>query len=88
VESDSEIAGPQGFRSRRILVQTNPGTKAGLDEGRFRRRAARFLLALKVVLSDRGSAPPLVFDEIDTASAARWLTPLAPGWRGSPARCR
>ena len=27
---------------------------------------ARFLLALKVVLADRGSAPTLIFDEIDT----------------------
>ncbi len=27
---------------------------------------ARFLLALKVILADRGSAPTLVFDEIDT----------------------
>jgi DNA repair protein RecN (Recombination protein N) len=27
---------------------------------------ARFLLAFKVVLADRGSAPTLVFDEIDT----------------------
>jgi DNA repair protein RecN (Recombination protein N) len=27
---------------------------------------ARFLLALKVVLADRGSAPCLVFDEVDT----------------------
>jgi DNA repair protein RecN (Recombination protein N) len=27
---------------------------------------SRFLLALKVVLSDKGSAPTLVFDEIDT----------------------
>jgi DNA repair protein RecN (Recombination protein N) len=27
---------------------------------------ARFLLALKVVLADKGSAPTLVFDEIDT----------------------
>jgi DNA repair protein RecN (Recombination protein N) len=27
---------------------------------------SRFLLALKVVLADRGSAPVLVFDEIDT----------------------
>jgi DNA repair protein RecN (Recombination protein N) len=27
---------------------------------------ARFLLALKVVIADRGSAPTLVFDEIDT----------------------
>jgi DNA repair protein RecN (Recombination protein N) len=29
---------------------------------------ARFLLALKVVLADRGSAPTLVFDEIDTGA--------------------
>ena len=28
---------------------------------------ARFLLALKVALADRGSAPTLVFDEVDTA---------------------
>ena len=27
---------------------------------------ARFMLALKVSLADRGSAPTLVFDEIDT----------------------
>ncbi len=27
---------------------------------------SRFMLALKVVLADRGSAPTLVFDEIDT----------------------
>jgi DNA repair protein RecN (Recombination protein N) len=27
---------------------------------------ARFLLALKVVLADRGSAPTLIFDEVDT----------------------
>jgi DNA repair protein RecN (Recombination protein N) len=28
---------------------------------------ARFMLALKVALADRGSAPTLIFDEIDTA---------------------
>ena len=28
---------------------------------------ARFLLALKVTIADRGSAPTLVFDEVDTA---------------------
>ena len=27
---------------------------------------SRFMLALKVVLADKGSAPTLVFDEIDT----------------------
>jgi hypothetical protein len=29
---------------------------------------SRFLLALKVVLADKGSAPTLVFDEIDTGA--------------------
>jgi len=50
-----------------FLVQTNPGTQPGLlmkvaSGGEL----SRFLLALKVVLADRGSAPVLIFDEIDT----------------------
>ena len=48
-------------------MQTNPGTKAGpLMKVASGGELSRFLLALKVVLSDRGSAPTLVFDEIDT----------------------
>jgi DNA repair protein RecN (Recombination protein N) len=48
-------------------VQTNPGTKPGpLMKIASGGELARFLLALKVVLADRGSAPTLVFDEIDT----------------------
>ncbi len=48
-------------------VQTNPGTAAGpLLKVASGGELSRFLLALKVVLADRGSAPVLVFDEIDT----------------------
>jgi len=48
-------------------VQTNPGTLAGpLLKVASGGELSRFLLALKVVLADRGSAPVLIFDEIDT----------------------
>ena len=48
-------------------VQTNPGTLPGpLMKVASGGELSRFLLALKVVLADRGSAPVLIFDEIDT----------------------
>jgi DNA repair protein RecN (Recombination protein N) len=48
-------------------VRTKPGTRPGpLMKIASGGELARFLLALKVVLADRGSAPTLVFDEIDT----------------------
>ncbi len=67
VESDPSAPGPQGFDRVEFWVQTNPGTKPGpLMKVASGGELSRFLLALKVVLSDRGSAPTLVFDEIDT----------------------
>src|SRR5258705_2949361 len=67
IESDPKSPGPQGFDRIEFWVQTNPGTKAGpLMKVASGGELSRFLLALKVVLSDRGSAPTLVFDEIDT----------------------
>jgi DNA repair protein RecN (Recombination protein N) len=67
IESDPESAGPQGFDHIEFWVQTNPGTRPGpLMKVASGGELSRFLLALKVVLSDRGSAPTLVFDEIDT----------------------
>ncbi|MDE2379136.1 DNA repair protein RecN [Bradyrhizobium sp.] len=67
VESDPNAPGPQGFDRVEFWVQTNPGTKPGpLMKVASGGELSRFLLALKVVLSDRGSAPTLVFDEIDT----------------------
>jgi DNA repair protein RecN (Recombination protein N) len=60
-------AGPHGIDRVEFWVQTNPGTKPGpLMKVASGGELARFLLALKVVLADRGSAPTLVFDEIDT----------------------
>ncbi len=67
IESDPASPGPQGFDRVEFWVQTNPGTKPGpLMRVASGGELSRFLLALKVVLSDRGSAPTLVFDEIDT----------------------
>ena len=67
VETDANAPGPQGIDRVEFWVQTNPGTRPGpLMKVASGGELSRFLLALKVVLSDRGSAPTLVFDEIDT----------------------
>ena len=67
IDSDAAAAGPDGFDRVEFWVQTNPGTRPGpLMKVASGGELARFLLALKVVLADRGSAPTLVFDEIDT----------------------
>ncbi len=67
IESDPASAGPNGIDRVEFWVQTNPGTRPGpLIKVASGGELARFLLALKVVLADRGSAPTLVFDEIDT----------------------
>ncbi|MDO8361011.1 MAG: DNA repair protein RecN, partial [Devosia sp.] len=56
-----------GFDQVAFHVQTNPGTLPGpLMKVASGGELSRFLLALKVVLADRGSAPVLIFDEIDT----------------------
>lgn len=67
IVSDAGAAGSHGIDRVEFWVQTNPGTKPGpLMKIASGGELARFLLALKVVLADRGSAPTLVFDEIDT----------------------
>jgi len=67
ITSDPAAAGPNGIDRVEFWVQTNPGTMPGpLMKIASGGELARFLLALKVVLADRGSAPTLVFDEIDT----------------------
>jgi DNA repair protein RecN (Recombination protein N) len=61
--------GPDGIDRVEFWVQTNPGTRPGpLMKIASGGELARFLLALKVVLADRGSAPTLIFDEIDTGA--------------------
>ncbi|WP_457487986.1 DNA repair protein RecN [Tardiphaga sp. P5_C10] len=67
VDSDAGTPGPQGIDRVEFWVQTNPGTRPGpMMKVASGGELSRFLLALKVVLSDKGSAPTLVFDEIDT----------------------
>ena len=67
VQSDEAGAQADGYDRIEFWVQTNPGTRAGpMMKVASGGELARFLLALKVVLADRGSAPTLVFDEIDT----------------------
>ena len=59
--------GPDGVDRVEFWVATNPGSRPGpLTKVASGGELARFMLALKVVLADRGSAPTLVFDEIDT----------------------
>ncbi|MFG1265193.1 MULTISPECIES: DNA repair protein RecN [Xanthobacter] len=67
VTTDPAAAGPGGQDQVEFWVRTNPGTRPGaLMKVASGGELARFLLALKVVLADRGSAPTLIFDEIDT----------------------
>ena len=65
--SEAVDEGPDGVDRIEFWVRTNPGTRPGpLMKVASGGELARFLLALKVVLADRGSAPTLIFDEIDT----------------------
>ena len=59
--------GPSGLDRIAFEVATNPGSPPG-PIGRIASggELARFLLALKVVLAAEGSAPTLVFDEVDS----------------------
>jgi DNA repair protein RecN (Recombination protein N) len=67
IVTEPDAGGPHGIDRIEFWVQTNPGTRPGpLMKVASGGELARFLLALKVVLADRGSAPTLVFDEIDT----------------------
>jgi DNA repair protein RecN (Recombination protein N) len=67
IATDEDSRDPAGFDRVEFWAQTNPGTKPGpLMRVTSGGELARFMLALKVVLADKGSAPTLVFDEIDT----------------------
>ena len=58
--------GPSGIDRVAFWVRTNPGTEPGpLMKVASGGELARVILALKVVLAARGSAPTLVFDEVD-----------------------
>jgi DNA repair protein RecN (Recombination protein N) len=67
VVSERSAAGPNGFDRVEFQVAANPGTPlGGLAKVASGGELARFVLALKVVLASRGSAPTLIFDEIDS----------------------
>ena len=63
---DLAEGGTSGIDRVAFWVRTNPGTEPGpLMKVASGGELARFILALKVVLAARGSAPTLVFDEAD-----------------------
>jgi DNA repair protein RecN (Recombination protein N) len=67
VETDRTLVSADGWDRVEFQVQTNPGSRAGpLMKVASGGELSRFLLALKVSLAERGTAPTLVFDEIDT----------------------
>ena len=67
IKTDPEGGAEEGIDTVEFHVQTNPGTRPGpIMKVASGGELSRFLLALKVALADRGSAPTLVFDEIDT----------------------
>ncbi|CAG0996252.1 MAG: DNA repair protein RecN [Rhizobiaceae bacterium] len=67
LSSDRDNRQAEGVDEVEFWVRTNPGTRPGpMMKVASGGELSRFLLALKVALADRGSAPTLVFDEIDT----------------------
>ncbi|MEE9486067.1 DNA repair protein RecN [Methylobacterium ajmalii] len=67
IATDPEARDPAGLDRVEFWAQTNPGTRPGpMMKVASGGELSRFMLALKVVLADKGSAPTLIFDEIDT----------------------
>ncbi len=65
--AEADSRGEDGIDQIEFWVQTNPGTRPGpMMKVASGGELSRFLLALKVAMADKGSAPTLVFDEIDT----------------------
>lgn len=59
--------GEGGMDSVQFMVATNPGANAGaLNKIASGGELARFMLALKVVIAEVGTAQTLVFDEVDS----------------------
>ncbi|BAQ17041.1 DNA repair protein RecN [Methyloceanibacter caenitepidi] len=62
-----EEGGPSGVDRIAFFVAANPGTDPGpMMKVASGGELARFILALKVVLASRGSAPTLIFDEVES----------------------
>jgi len=61
-----EDGGPAGLDAVEFQIATNPGAPMGaLTRIASGGELARVILALKVALAERGSAPTLIFDEVD-----------------------
>ncbi|MGA9540894.1 MAG: DNA repair protein RecN [Methyloceanibacter sp.] len=64
---DIQEGGPSGVDRIAFFVAANPGTEPGpMMKVASGGELARFILALKVVLASRGSAPTLIFDEVES----------------------
>ncbi|HML92510.1 DNA repair protein RecN [Methyloceanibacter sp.] len=64
---DVDEGGPSGIDRISFFVAANPGTEPGpMMKVASGGELARFILALKVVLASRGSAPTLIFDEVES----------------------
>jgi DNA repair protein RecN (Recombination protein N) len=67
IETDASKPAASGIDRVEFKVSTNPGAELQpLMKIASGGELARFMLALKVVLAAKGSAPVLIFDEIDT----------------------
>lgn len=67
--SDAANRQESGIDAVEFWVKTNPGSRPGpLMKVASGGELSRFMLALKVALADKGSAPTLVFDEIDSGA--------------------
>ena len=65
--TDESMVSPDGCDRVEFVVRTNPGARPGpMMKVASGGELSRFLLALKVSLAERETAPTLVFDEIDT----------------------
>ena len=67
IDTDAGKPTSTGIDRIEFMVAANPGTPlAPLMKVASGGELARFMLALKVILAAKGSAPTLIFDEIDT----------------------
>ena len=67
IQRDDKAVSADGYDRVEFVVQTNPGSRPGpIMKVASGGELSRFLLALKVSLAERETAPTLVFDEIDT----------------------
>ena len=72
IKTAPDNPGPDGIDRVEFWVRTNPGTQPGpLMKVASGGELARFLLAMKVVLAEKNTAPVLVFDEIDSGIGGR-----------------